>query len=681
MIPSLPSRASHESLYSFPFQPTLTTSRSQMVESVSLWNSNSLEAVRPINSTSYSTSQLGRPNSSVHIISRRSETIPACITNAIRSVPPSISIPSLRQSPLVTLPRTSLGDTVSELERSSSNSSLGNNIRFRNAHVPNSIRRSSNEPPANRVRRRRMTIGPLISDGLVMTPSGRSSFTHIAESTARNPRFFNGFHFGNGLGTDTEGSPRLRLQDLDHGLSSSNQQLQHMIITDGIPHQIIEILPIERFRPDQIRTEEQSICLICQFDYTEGEEFRRLPCLHHFHPECIDQWLLNRVSCPVCRLSVLSGIEQCELDYHQRTILYAHLNRLAAIEEARQREIELEEQRHQAIQNLRRSSIQISLSRGLVPVSPRQRGFSLGQPVVSLPHPTTVQPFAQSPTSSNAHRQREAVVTDPQQTSPSCSFARTRSSSSEQNVTLQNFDSSRPSGESLEPSGSFASHNFDPLNQIAVTPIIGTPSSWHIENPSPISLINNRDESSHQRRVTDSSDATETFSATINGRHSQQDRTNQISRLRCLEERSPRVQVNIGESRLRATETTRTASADSARRNTMITPRPRRRSVNGCSRSPGLGFEEKQMNHKLCGTPSPTYRLAWKFAKDLRPISNRCSVELGVQDSLDSSTNRAEDSSTEDAHQEPQRIPDNNALESLYQKFCEQRTISSLRQL
>lgn len=44
--------------------------------------------------------------------------------------------------------------------------------------------------------------------------------------------------------------------------------------------------------------DEQCAVCLCQFD--EGEWVRRLPCLHHFHPACIDRWLLQNKRCPLC---------------------------------------------------------------------------------------------------------------------------------------------------------------------------------------------------------------------------------------------------------------------------------------------------------------------------------------------------------------------------------------------
>lgn len=52
-------------------------------------------------------------------------------------------------------------------------------------------------------------------------------------------------------------------------------------------------------------TEEQ--CSICLNNYTEGDTLRLLPCdrRHHFHKDCVDEWLVVNATCPICRARVL----------------------------------------------------------------------------------------------------------------------------------------------------------------------------------------------------------------------------------------------------------------------------------------------------------------------------------------------------------------------------------------
>lgn len=47
------------------------------------------------------------------------------------------------------------------------------------------------------------------------------------------------------------------------------------------------------------------MCQVCQCDYEEGEEMKKLPCGHHFHTECIDRWLQDHPTCCICKKSIV----------------------------------------------------------------------------------------------------------------------------------------------------------------------------------------------------------------------------------------------------------------------------------------------------------------------------------------------------------------------------------------
>ena len=42
-------------------------------------------------------------------------------------------------------------------------------------------------------------------------------------------------------------------------------------------------------------------CCICMVDFKDNEEYRCLPCMHYYHVDCIDDWLVRSFLCPTCR--------------------------------------------------------------------------------------------------------------------------------------------------------------------------------------------------------------------------------------------------------------------------------------------------------------------------------------------------------------------------------------------
>lgn len=70
---------------------------------------------------------------------------------------------------------------------------------------------------------------------------------------------------------------------------------------NGLTKEQINTLPTRDFcKIDQLKT-----CSICITEYTESSKIRILPCGHEYHDECIDQWLSENDSCPICRNRIL----------------------------------------------------------------------------------------------------------------------------------------------------------------------------------------------------------------------------------------------------------------------------------------------------------------------------------------------------------------------------------------
>ena len=51
--------------------------------------------------------------------------------------------------------------------------------------------------------------------------------------------------------------------------------------------------------------EEEECCCICLTEYEENQVIRMLPCGHHYHRECVDEWLKVNATCPTCRTSIV----------------------------------------------------------------------------------------------------------------------------------------------------------------------------------------------------------------------------------------------------------------------------------------------------------------------------------------------------------------------------------------
>lgn len=73
----------------------------------------------------------------------------------------------------------------------------------------------------------------------------------------------------------------------------------------GATHAQIAKLPEEKYDPEDTKVKpEDAMCAICLSPYETADRLRFLPCRHHFHSECIDQWLLKNKSCPFCKRQI-----------------------------------------------------------------------------------------------------------------------------------------------------------------------------------------------------------------------------------------------------------------------------------------------------------------------------------------------------------------------------------------
>lgn len=60
-------------------------------------------------------------------------------------------------------------------------------------------------------------------------------------------------------------------------------------------------LPVFEYTRDSNIPQGDANCTICLNEYNEGEKIKSLPCKHHFHVNCIDEWFNIDDICPMCR--------------------------------------------------------------------------------------------------------------------------------------------------------------------------------------------------------------------------------------------------------------------------------------------------------------------------------------------------------------------------------------------
>ncbi|XP_065848161.1 RING-H2 finger protein ATL7 isoform X2 [Euphorbia lathyris] len=72
----------------------------------------------------------------------------------------------------------------------------------------------------------------------------------------------------------------------------------------GLKKELREMLPIVVYK--ESFTVKDTQCPVCLADYQAEERLQQIPaCGHTFHMECIDHWLSNHTTCPLCRLSLI----------------------------------------------------------------------------------------------------------------------------------------------------------------------------------------------------------------------------------------------------------------------------------------------------------------------------------------------------------------------------------------
>lgn len=119
-----------------------------------------------------------------------------------------------------------------------------------------------------------------------------------------------------GGGTDVSQDVRDLLEHLIQNLEREQQPrgMSQEAIDSSTLTNTLERLPVSMGERSTCRTEEstQCQCMVCLENLSEGDELRTLPCFHRFHRECIDTWLGQSITCPVCKHSLVANSSSAE---------------------------------------------------------------------------------------------------------------------------------------------------------------------------------------------------------------------------------------------------------------------------------------------------------------------------------------------------------------------------------
>ncbi|RLN21210.1 hypothetical protein BBO99_00001134 [Phytophthora kernoviae] len=115
---------------------------------------------------------------------------------------------------------------------------------------------------------------------------------------------------------EADGKSKLRFLSLLRRINELRSQQVNNESWDGLPYPQILSLPTFKYElREETETDNQTedtedghrnntMCAVCCDEFEVDEMVRALPCLHFYHRECIDQWLVHHRMCPICKYVV-----------------------------------------------------------------------------------------------------------------------------------------------------------------------------------------------------------------------------------------------------------------------------------------------------------------------------------------------------------------------------------------
>ncbi|XP_040856058.1 E3 ubiquitin-protein ligase RLIM [Ochotona curzoniae] len=157
----------------------------------------------------------------------------------------------------------------------------------------------------------RGSSGGSSSSGSSSSSSSSPSSSSSGESSESSSEVFEGSNEGSSSsGNRREGRHRAPVTFDESGSLPFLSLAQFFLLNEddddqprGLTKEQIDNLAMRSFgENDALKT-----CSVCITEYTEGNKLRKLPCSHEYHVHCIDRWLSENSTCPICRRAVLAS--------------------------------------------------------------------------------------------------------------------------------------------------------------------------------------------------------------------------------------------------------------------------------------------------------------------------------------------------------------------------------------
>ena len=75
-------------------------------------------------------------------------------------------------------------------------------------------------------------------------------------------------------------------------------------VSKGLTKKQIKKIPKVLYNRNKFKNDDNK-CVVCQYEFKNGEEVTKLSCGHLFHSECVDTWLSKNKVCPMCHKEII----------------------------------------------------------------------------------------------------------------------------------------------------------------------------------------------------------------------------------------------------------------------------------------------------------------------------------------------------------------------------------------